>query len=210
MDFPADAKNRFIDRENWHGSCYELGIDYSDMGDERIIAAMRTLWDISDVCGPLGGPYAMGDRALEMVSVPALLYEDKAATAYGLTRLDPGDYVGFSATITSLRWLVICVPMGMLEIFYNIDYPITTENDSWATPLRNRLMDIAQIIYQLAPFNLAVIGEEAAAFSPGQDELTSHDLDRGLYLVSDALLTKLRPSSNWEILPSGLHWRIED
>jgi len=69
------------------------------------------------------------------------------------------------------------------------------------------LLDVAQALYSVVPFDIAAIGEEVSAIlQPGKDPTPSRLLSGGIVL-SPTLFDRLLPDGEWERLPTGLRWR---
>jgi len=161
------------------------------------------------VYGPFVGPYTTPDSVLDAESLPISLSSEEATTLYGVLDVDKNVQVGFQLIVSEERWLSICVPIGMLESEYSIDYPITLDNDSWGQQLRGRFVAIAERSYGAMPFRLAVIAEEAITGTPSEEELTDGDLSQTRYLISSEIFQRLNPSSQWHVLPTGLRLRAD-
>ena len=92
----------------------------------------------------------------------------------------------------------------MLESMYPVEYPLAY--NAWIDPLDRLLVEIAEMVYRTVPFDLAVIGEEAAAFEDVGPALTAERLAQGGYLVSPRLADQLKPARVPETCRSGLLW----
>ncbi len=205
----------YADRDNWLGSFYELGIEYppgSDAG--RVMGATRALWRHPLLDGPMAGPYS--DQSASMPAVLPSVIENMSKL-YGLLHLpgnravgcltmimNPGDNPLEVAVAEHATWVILCIPTGMLNVAYPVKYPIESATNPWIDEFERVLVDIAESVYRVVPFDLAVIGEEATAVADGADELTGDMLDRGGYLASPQLAHKLKPRRPPEALPSGL------
>jgi|GEM_PF-1762624 len=204
------VREKFTDKENWYGSCYELAIDYALIKDRQsILAVLRALWKLPGIYGPLIGPYASPNSVLDIEPLPASLPPEESIGCYGILEVSEHVQVGFQLIVSEERWLSICVPIGMLESEYSIDYPIALDNDSWGQQLRGRFVAIAEEAYRAMPFHLAAIGEEVVTSTPTEEKITDSDLSRTRYLISSEIFQRVNPSSRWHMLPTGLRLRAE-
>jgi len=85
-----------------------------------------------------------------------------------------------------------------------VEYPLAS--NAWIDPLDRLLVEIAEVVYRAVPFDLAVIGEEAAAFEDAGPALTAERLAQGGCLVSPHLVDRLKPARVPETCSSGLLW----
>lgn len=208
-------QREYANRNNWLGSFYELGIEYpagSDAG--RVMGATRALWRHPLLEGPLAGPYS-GQPASTFVALPSVI--ENMSPLYGLLHLpdnravgcltmilNPGDDPIEVAAAKHATSVMLSIPTGMLSLAYPVEYPIDGTTNPWIDEFERVLVDIAESIYRVAPFDLAVIGEEAAALAVDADALTADELERGGYLLSPHLAHGLKSQRVPEILPSGL------
>jgi len=103
-------------------------------------------------------------------------------------------------------WVMLAIPMGMLESAYPIEYPIVGESNPWIDQFERILVGIAEFVYRIVPFDLATIGEEAPAFKDVEKPLTAAKLALGGYLVSPRLANQLKPTGVPMTFPTGLLW----
>lgn len=94
----------------------------------------------------------------------------------------------------------------MLNLAYPVEYPIVGATNPWIGEFERVLLDLAGAVYQAVPFDLAVIGEEAMAFSVEEQALTAEIVDHGGYLLSPDLASRVKPRRSPEVLPTGLRW----
>ena len=207
----------YADRDNWRGSFYEVGIEYPPGSDvERVMSASRALWRHPLLEGPMAGPYSDLPASTPAV-LPAAI--ENMSRLYGLLHLPGNRAVGCLTMIMTpgydpievavaeyATWVMLCIPTGMLSLAYPVEYPIDVATNPWIDEFEHALVDIAEGVYRAAPFDLAVIGEEATAVVDGADALTGDMLNRGGYLASPQLAHKLKPRRTPEALPSGLLW----
>ena len=82
---------------------------------------------------------------------------------------------------------------------------LLSSTNPWLSEIDHVFITIAEKIYALSPFNLAIIGEEVSGYRHAQT-ITVGDLVRGGYLVPPVLVQHLRPHVSYGFLPSGLCW----
>jgi len=64
-------QREYIRRSNWHGSCYELAMEFYPTGnDDRLLAALLALWSGPAVHGPLESPYSWPEEETTLLSMP--------------------------------------------------------------------------------------------------------------------------------------------
>lgn len=205
--------------DNWAGTYYELSIEYAPGGDDaRVLPALHALWHTSLLSGPVAGPYREGTShdVFAPVELPTSLCPEGGDTLYGLFHLPPYRPIGCLSTLTRLDslegeeqssdWLSFCIPTGMLDLAFDVAYPILPSTNPWMAEVDRALIGIAESIYRASPFHVAVIGEEAAALAVDEADLTAEELARGGYLVSTSVVTRIAPRSPSIPLAHGLHW----
>lgn len=204
----AMQEQEYRRRENWHGACYEVAIDYTELLPGELSALMERLWTASTLRGPFAGPYALATNALDPAPPATAASESGSLEQYGLIEIQRQRFVGCKTRLSAGDWFYLCIPMGMLDLVYSISYPLTLENNlHWMREADMVLIDIAQHLYSAAPFNLAVVGEEAGAVYPRAKDITQSELDHGGCLISPSLFERMHLSSTWQVLPTGLRWR---
>ncbi|MBT9587396.1 hypothetical protein IV102_28905 [bacterium] len=101
--------------------------------------------------------------------------------------------------------LVLDAPGGTLRKLFRVAPQMhSPANQVWRDPLTRLYWDIAEVIYRLSPFAVAGWGEEAGAITATEDNLTLKDLERGGYLISSQLRSRLGPGRQGTPLSSGL------
>src|SRR5205814_4376040 len=129
------------------------------------------------------------------VVLPETLDPIEATYLYGILELPEGRCVGSCLIVSRSgkdKWLSFYIPVGMLELVYELDYTFEPKSNPWMVEVDQALLDIAQAIYVAAPFSLAAIGEEAFA-GPSAADLTVERLDKGTYIISPSLFERLKP-----------------
>ena len=190
----------------WAGGAYEIAIELGPRSDERLLMALRTVWE----CPPLDGCYLRQD--LEPTQQPRVSpsWDDVELErgVFGLARLPGGEMAPCgAATIREDHgpdWLDFFLPTGSLE---EIDprvagYPFE-ENSSqrdWREPIDEWLMQIGRRVFERVPFALALIGFEAlgqlyaeqlAATGPPEDRWVGYLWPRGDHL-------EWYPANRWD------------
>ena len=219
-------QREYIWRSNWHGSFYELAMEFHPTGDDaRLLAALQALWSDPAVHGPLESPYTWPEQETTLLSIPAVPMPVLEAVAqvglpqtldpegpehlYGL--LTPAGRPAIGIVCVMVReqggsdWLDLCCPTGMLGYRPELNDYGSYETNLWVDGIDEVLLRIAAAVYAAAPFDLALIGEEVS----GQGyagTVTPMDLARGGYLLPSDLLQRLQPEVPSVRLSSDLHW----
>jgi hypothetical protein len=171
----------YLRDENWSGGFYELAIEYYPKGnDSSLLRAMTVVWNKPSVVGP------WKDRETFMLQ-PSSIGKPYPNTLYGLLTLSNGHDAGCQMftiredAATGSDWLILGIPMGMLERVFHIVYPPadvspSPENNAWMQELDRVLLELALTIYKTSPFNLAIIGHEVSG-EAYQNGLTAEVFD---------------------------------
>jgi hypothetical protein len=192
---------------HWRGSFYELAIDYSGVPAEQRLPVVNALWTSPLLRGPFAGPYAEHQETLRPVPLPAALVPTGSIDFCGVLRLPGRRSVGCHVSANVAEWMIFAIPTGMLELVYGVTYPIEPHDNPWMQEVDEALVDLAQHAYTTMQFELAAIGEEAAALLPRAAGITAERLDEGGYLISSGLFERAHPGAMWDVLPAGLRWR---
>ena len=193
----------FIKAENWHGSYYELCIELGASGhDHRLLAALQRLWSFPT----LGGPWREHDEfGADPYEVTIAGVSDRF---YGTLAIPDADTVGCLTCVVrepdGSVWLDLCIPTGMLELVYDVQYPLYFESNPWIPPLNSLFVDIANHFHAEIGFRLAIIGEESSGLTDA-DSITKPDLDRGLFLLPETLATSLSVQDQSQMCSQGLY-----
>src|SRR2546423_2649055 len=138
----------FADKENWLGSHYELYIEYPLATDDAyLIKAMDAVWKMPLLHGPYIGPYHGHGEALRPVVLPETLDPIEATYLYGVLELPEGRCVGRCLIVSRSgkdKWLSFYIPVGMLELVYELDYTFEPKSNPWMVEVDQALLDIAQ------------------------------------------------------------------
>ncbi|GCE23238.1 hypothetical protein [Dictyobacter kobayashii] len=204
-------KEAFLNQENWLGSYYELAIEYAPPhNDERLLKAIYTLWNHHTMEGPVKRSYQEEDvDHFSLMPLPLSLEPDENHRLHGKIKLTNGKDVGCLSLIireeNGSDWLDLSIPTGMLELAYHVEYPLLLPTNPWLSDIEHIFITIAEKIYEVAPFDLAIIGEEVSGITYSHT-ITVDDLVCGGYLVPSELFQQFRlhiPSVN---LSTGLCW----
>lgn len=209
MDATADW---YRNLENWKGSSLELAIDLGGRDDGRLRAAFAAAWASPSVVGPRASPYPDPHRGAS----DDQLDPQGSTFTYGTIQL-PNTGGRLGCVVLSVRdetsdWLDVAVPTGMLEVGFDVRYPLLDETNSWIAGVERHLVSIADAIYSVVPFDLATVGEEVSGLfhAPGSDvdlAIRRDDVDRrGGFVISPGLWERLRPTVAAELRTTGLRW----
>ena len=192
----------YLREENWSGSFYELSLELGPAGGDALAKrALEALWRQPELRGPW-----KERTAFDSTPDPALLSEEDASLA-GVLTIDTNIAVGCASYLVRVEgesdWLDLSVPTGMLELRFPVRYPLDRTTNPWLTDLDRVLGRIAAKIYEVAPFRLGLLGEEASgAGSAG--ELTAADCERGGFIVPEPLWRKLAPKRVADFVAPGV------
>ncbi len=111
-------------------------------------------------------------------------------------------------------WLDFCITTGLLEEAFSVKHPLEIREYPWATILDKYLLQMADMIYQQTPFNLAFIGDEvsglvnkASIVSEGiENQIKIYDLSKNKIFLSPGFWNEISLDKKYEVLPSGLRW----
>lgn len=197
--------------ECWNGSYYELAIDFS--AQENVVQrALTLLWSDPH----LEGPWSRRELVGLQPPVPAALREEPFAL-YGSLLLSQASRIG------CMSWLVrdpsrqdadsltLSVPAGMLHPLglvapLGLGEPFDPGDDPVLVSLNECFLAIAQRLYAAVPFDLALLGEEAAVQNSLRNITGQWVEQHGGCLLSPALRARLAPHVPVRQLRSGLCW----
>jgi hypothetical protein len=107
------------------------------------------------------------------------------------------------------RWLVLSVPVGMIQLLYHVEYPLESRKNEWLASLEAALVDVANHVAVIHPFDFAHLGEDAGSSEASASD-TAEVLDilhrRGGVLIGHRLWERLAAGTEAALLPSGLRW----
>jgi len=176
----------FLAQDNWLGSYYELSLELGPTGDDaRLISALRSLWSQPQ----LHGSWTVRD-CFGQSSSPLLVVDGFVAPRYGTINLSDGHQLGcVSHTVREYEgsdWLDLCIPTGMLELAYDVKYPLEYASNSWMRKLDRLLVALGSSLFLSHPFRLGLIGEEASGFTHA-DSVSAADCTYGPLLLPQSL-----------------------
>lgn len=155
----------FVADENWLGSYYELCLELGPTGDdERLANAVATLWSQPQLFG------YWNDRVLyKQPPSPIEITDGFISPLYGIISLDCGQQLG--CVTHAVRetdgsdWLDLCIPTGMLELVFDVRYPLEYQTNPWMRTIDRVLSRITEAMFRVCPFKLGIIGEEASGLT---------------------------------------------
>jgi hypothetical protein len=175
--------------ENWHGSYYELCLELGPAGDNaRLLAALRSLWSQPMLSGSWTARESYGSEPSDFQ-----IDENWVVPHYGVLTIDESQLGCVTHVVRETDgsdWLDLCVPTGMLELVYDVAYPLYFESNPWITPLNALFVSLAVTVHERNPFRLAIIGQEASGLTDA-DSITREDIARGLFVMSETTVEKL-------------------
>lgn len=153
--------------DTWNGGYYELAIELGPRSEARLEKALLALWGNAG----LDGCYVRRD--LEPVdqqrAQPSLPLLKRYGHLLGVATLPGGGKVACGVCAVreegSIDWLDLYLPMGTLSTVYDVGaFPFDDGKDSqmWREPLDRCLVELAQSVYAVTPFELALIGHEVS------------------------------------------------
>src|SRR5262249_8824943 len=139
-----------------------------------------------------------------------MLPRDSMLSLYGLLRLPDGREAACSSFVVRPNdgsdSLSLHLPGGMLERLFPVSYnPMSVKRNPWLSDIEGLFVDIAEWVYDAAPFEVAVLGECAAAAAVDAADLTSEMLSPGGFVLPDELWRRLDPAIEARPLSHGLH-----
>jgi hypothetical protein len=183
-----DART-FRTDENWHGSYYELCLELGPAGDNsRLLAALRSLWSHPMLAGFWTDRKSFGSAPSDFQ-----MDENWVVPHYGVLTIGESQLGGVTHVVRETDgadWLDLCVPTGMLELVYDVAYPLYFESNAWINPLNALFVSLAVTLHERNPFRMAIIGEEASGLTDA-DSITTDDISRGLFVIPEAIVESL-------------------
>src|SRR5215204_3547614 len=164
----------------WYGGFYELAIELGEPSDERLVNALRALWQHPS----LEGCYFDSDREPnEQQRVSPSNESLDRMHLYGLARLPNGQRVACGSCLIregdGPDWLDFYLPTGALGDAYEIGaFPFAEANvdhRGWRVPVDEWLKSIGEYIHTVTPYRLALIGFEVSG-----EAYASEVAERGL------------------------------
>ncbi|WP_026690363.1 hypothetical protein [Alteribacter aurantiacus] len=181
----------FTNEKNWIGGYYELSTEFHPAGnDKRVNDALKAL----EKCHFFDGPWEKReDFQKEIISLPIQIEEDSVTSFYGTMTSSDGNTLPCLLSITrndESDWLDISIPQAMFENLYLYDYPLTKERNPWLEIVDETFTLLAEAIYHVSPFDLAMIGEEISGYV-NQGNITAESLKRMTFILPIELQNSL-------------------
>lgn len=188
----------FQEAENWLGSYHELAMELHPAGDdERLLRAVKRLWEHRALTGPWTEREGFGAAP----AMPASILHAGPAPCYGAFALRGGREIGCVSHVVREEggsdWLTLSLPTAMLGLAYRVAYPLTAELNPWLVEVDEVLLDVAEWLHAVIPFELAIVGEEVSGLRSAV-ELQSGDLGLACFVL---------PRSLWDRMPAGVEHR---
>lgn len=197
----------YCNPDTWRAFEFELGLEYrSTADDQRLVRAVEQLWRHSRLTGPWPSREEYGHS---VHITPDMLPRDGMLSLYGLLELFDGRKAACSAWVVrpadGSDSLSLGLPGGMLERLFPVAYnPMSVKRNPWLGEIERLFADIAEWVYNTAPFELAVLGECASALAVDAAELTPEALVPGGFILPDELWRRLEPAVESRPLSHGL------
>lgn len=197
----------FLNPENWYGSHYELAIEYPKGNDTELLEAINSVWHQPELTGPWREKEGWGKDAQP---VDDLETED-SNHCYGLIELEKSMVIGcLSLTVRESGndgsdWLCLCIPTGMLELVFEVEYPIVRNRNPWLDIVDRFFLRCAIVVNNVSSFDLAIVGEEVSGYV-NRKEVTPEIVKRGGYVLSKRLVDTLGMDLMSVALSDQLRW----
>ena len=195
---------------DWYrGFSYEFGVSYFHQGGEGssnpgLQSAYEAIWESPILSGPWSCPADIGDPLARLdVREIQSSYMDR----YGLLRLSNGQDLGCHTCKVPegpTDWIGVYIPSGCLKALFDVNLGFHSPEDAWVELVDEAFVALAEIIYARSPFDLGLWGLAAGAVAPGLADITAAALERGGYVVSPELCSRLSPGRRGRRLASGL------
>lgn len=156
---------RLRNPELWCGSDYELAIQLRPqrLDTQARLQLLQATWGSPKLTGVVLEPGDYGDPWLPIVD--SITNQD---SLYGCILLG-SRHVGCRSVFleySAVSWLLLSIPMAMLELVFNVDYAVPKRNRAWMAKLGSLLAQIGAHVYSRIPFEIGMLGEEASAGGP--------------------------------------------
>ncbi len=185
-------KSEFLNPENWYGSYYELAIEYPKGDHLKSLNALNSIWQNDKIVGPWSKKDAFGSTS----QLVEYIHSDKLNQYYGWVQFDTYKPIG-CLTLTVLEadndgsdWICFCIPTGMLELAFEVEYPLLLNTNPWLHTIDQFFLQCAIVINEISPFDLAIIGEAVSGFVHSS-KITPDILQNGGYILSKELVNTL-------------------
>jgi hypothetical protein len=215
-------KDFYVEQNNWSGSYYELAIELQSSQDNiRLEKALQALWSHPNLKGHWLSKdhYGQTPDVFNIADEFIVTDHNSLMYLYGVFFIPEIDQQAGCLSIVVREkdgsdWLDFCFATGMLKSAFSVKYPLETEEYPWSTVLDKYLLQMADMIYQQTPYDLALIGDEvsglvnkAAIISEGiEHQIKIYGLNNNKIFLSPAFWDGLSIDKTYEVLPSGLRW----
>lgn len=153
----------------WVGGYYELAIELGEHDDRRLDQALRALWRAAAVEGCWG---VTGRRPSSYAVAQCTLSELRQyGQLAGVVRLPKGQRAVCAVAMRErsvAAWVTFFIPVGALERAEprSAAFPFRGGDSLlWRRPLDRWLADIGRRVFQVAPFQLGLIGHDVTGLS---------------------------------------------
>ncbi len=215
-------KDSFTLKENWYGSFYELAIELQTSHDNvRLEWALEALWRHPNLSGHWVSIENFGQQS-DVIRIPNdfhIASSNSFINLYGLFSIPEIDkQVGCLSTVVREKdgsdWLDFCIPTEMLVDAFSVKHLPEMREYPWANILDKYLLQMADMIYQKTPYDLAFIGDEvsglvnkASIISEGiENQIKFYSLNNNKIFLSPAFWNEISLDKTYEVLSSGLRW----
>ncbi len=211
-------KDFYVERKNWSGPYYELAIELQASHDDvQLEQALQALWSHSNLSGHWLSKesYAQSPDTFNVADAFHGENGNSFIHLYGVFFIpDIEKHVGCLSIVVREKdgsdWLDFCFPTAMLTTAFAVKYPLPTDEYPWSVVLDKYLMQMADLVYQQTPYDLAFIGDEvsglvnkASIIEKGiENEVKFYGLNK--VLIAPELWDEISLNKTYESLPAGL------
>lgn len=200
-------RNEFLNIENWYGSYYELAIEYHPKGNNKtLIDAINAIWQLTELTGPWREKEMFGEKPQKIE-----LVDQGTNDLFGLVTFKGVRPIGCcnftirESFADGADWLCFSVPTSMLELAFDVKYPLFDDENPWLKSIDRFFLKCAKTINDVSPFYLAIIGEDASGYTTS-NEITPEIASRGGFILSEHILNSWDTKVNFETLSENLLW----
>lgn len=156
----------FEDTDRWRGGFYELSFNLSDDRDDTVKEFLSKLWESPNLLGPFSKKDMAPDQQ-NPINGPDITIDGHM---FGIHTFAAGEKCECGTYASNFQeegqWVSLYFPMGALSRIFEVGgYPFLGEDDPspevWIKPLSEHLRGVAEQIFQVAPFDLAILGFES-------------------------------------------------
>jgi len=192
--------------DNWNGGYYELAIKLGAHDDERLDAALNSLWEAAGLQQAFRrGSTGPASELTPVVSAESLLAGSLHSVAsipgMGLTLCSVlvvrEETYEAGVTRYGQDWLDLCLPLGALD---NLDHRVgahpfdeTAPSRAWREPIERWFEGVARSVFEIVPFVHAVTGFEVSGMEPSEVKFGWC----ALFRPTEAGALAIEPVTNW-------------